>query len=94
MGVVNIVFASTESGGLPAFRGGALASETVTSSGTAEPSINSAPIKCVVRITTDTAVYARTGPVAVAASGDWYILAGTTLDLVVNAGDVVSVIDA
>ena len=93
MGLVNVVFATLDRSGQPAYNGGSIASEDLTSAaGAVETS--AAATNCVARITTDTAIYAAVGPAVTAAAGDWYILSGTTLDLVVNAGDVVSVIDA
>lgn len=92
MGTVNIVFANT--GASPAYKGGALAAENLTSSGTSAQSTNTAPVGCYVRITSDTAGYVKTGSNPTAAVGDeWRLLENQPLDLEVNKGDKVAVID-
>ncbi len=97
MGTVNVVFAGV--GGTertqPAYNGAPLAAENVTSSGTSAQSA-AAPIACATRIhAVDAAVYVKTGANPTAAAGDdWYVASGGTLDLFVNAGDKVAVINA
>ena len=96
MGTVNVVFALVggASGTMPAFNAEPLAAANVTSSGTSAQSA-AAPVNCAVRIATDTAIYAKAGANPTATSGgDWYIPAGSSLDLFLNAGAKIAVIDA
>lgn len=97
MAIVNIVFASTggPTGAIPAYNGGAMSAENVTSSGTSVQS-SASPIGAAARITAiDAAVYVKTGGNPTAATGDqWYIATGATLDLFVNSGDRIAVISA
>lgn len=96
MGTVNIVFATygAQSGAAPVYNGSTLAAENVTSSATSAQSA-AAPLNCVARIATDTAIYAIAGknPTA-SAGGTWLVPADGSLDLFVLAGDKIAVIDA
>jgi hypothetical protein len=98
MATINIVFAKIGGKGNnePVYKGNALGSENVTSSGTSAQTTGDAAEDCYVRIfAIDGAIYAKTGPNPTAAAGDeWYIASGDLLDLAVNAGDKVAVIDA
>lgn len=98
MATVNIVFATIggPSGAANAYNGGVLASENVTSSGVSAQSAAS-PTGCVARVTPmDGAVYVKadsSDPTA-AAGSDYLVMTGSTVDLFINAGDKVAVIDA
>ena len=98
MGTVNVTFASVggPSGAMPAYNGRSQASENITSSGTSAQSTNTAPRSgTVARIAAvDASVYVKTGDNPTAAAGDWFLALGTTIDLFLEAGDKVAVINA
>ena len=94
MGTVNIVFAKAATSKSPVYNGGTIAAEDVTSSGTSAQS-SATGIDCIARITADVDIYIKTGPNPTAAAGeDWRLAAGSALDLALNEGDKVAVIDA
>ena len=95
MATVNIVFATIggPSGTANAYNGNPLASANVTSSGTSAQSA-AASVNCTARIVATGNIWAAVGADPTAAAGDWYIPTGQALDLFLNSGDKVAVIDA
>ena len=98
MGTVNIVFASHggPSNAAPVYNGTPHGVENITSSGTSQATTATAPTSgTVARIASTSDVYVKTGASPTAAAGsDFLVLGGTTLDLFLQVGDKVAVIDA
>lgn len=98
MGTVNVVIGTVGglSGSAQAYNGSPESAENVTSSATSAATTNTAVRDGLcARVTTDTAVYVKTGASPTAAAGtDWYLPANGTIDLFLNTGDKVAVIDA
>ncbi len=95
MGTVNIVFSSIRGGAIPAYNGNPVASENVTSGATSAQSTNSATAPgTAVRIVSTVDIYAKTGKNPTAAPGAWYVPAYVPLDLFIEVGEKVAVIDA
>lgn len=98
MGTVHITLATAggPSSHMPAFNAGAEGSETLTSSGSASATTISAKTNFTMAyITTDTAIWVKSGGTPTAAPNDqWYMQADSVLSLYLNAGDKLSVIDA
>lgn len=99
MATVNIVLANVggqgTGGRYPAYIGAGARAENLTSSATAAAATITAGSSQMARITaTGGAVYAVSGTSPVAVTGEGFlILDGTTLDLALNKGETISVVD-
>lgn len=96
MANINIVIAGAGKSGIPIYWGKPVTSETITSSGTsAQSTIQATNNGQIARVCGDGNVYVNVGTNPTAAIGSvWFLPSGQPIDLLLDIGDKIAVIDA